>query len=379
MTQVWPGSRLPPRAPRTTAPAPTSRSSARWPRRSSCACSTTPATRSAIRLPEMDGYVWHAFLPGIHPGQQYGFRVHGPYDPAPGPALQPQQAAARPVRQGHRRPDRLGPVGLRLRLRDQGAQRRRLGAAHAEVRRHQPVLRLGRRPAAEHAVPQDGHLRGPRQGPDDDQPADARGAARHLRRRRAPGDDRVPAPTSASPRSSCMPVHQFVQDDTLQQKGLRNYWGYNTIGFFAPHNEYAQRHGGRAARAGVQGAWSAPCTRRASRSSSTSSTTTPPRATTSGPTLSFRGIDNRHVLPAGRGRQAVLHGLHRHREHPQRPDAAVAAADHGLAALLGHRDARRRLPLRPRLDPGPRAARRRPAVRVLRPRATRTRSSARSS
>jgi isoamylase len=34
-------------------------------------------------------------------------------------------------------------------------------------------------------------------------------------------------------------VHQFVQDDTLQQKGLRNYWGYNTIGFFAPHNEYA--------------------------------------------------------------------------------------------------------------------------------------------
>jgi glycogen operon protein len=36
-----------------------------------------------------------------------------------------------------------------------------------------------------------------------------------------------------------MPVHQFVQDDTLQQKGLRNYWGYNTIGFFAPHDEYA--------------------------------------------------------------------------------------------------------------------------------------------
>src|SRR3712207_7279940 len=36
-----------------------------------------------------------------------------------------------------------------------------------------------------------------------------------------------------------MPVHQFVQDDTLQQKGLRNYWGYNTIGFFSPHSEYA--------------------------------------------------------------------------------------------------------------------------------------------
>lgn len=36
-----------------------------------------------------------------------------------------------------------------------------------------------------------------------------------------------------------MPIHQFVQDSTLQQRGLRNYWGYNTIGFLAPHNEYA--------------------------------------------------------------------------------------------------------------------------------------------
>ena len=56
-----------------------------------------------VQLPEMDGYVWHAFLPGIHPGQRYGFRVHGPYDPGAGPPLQPEQAAARPVRQGHRR------------------------------------------------------------------------------------------------------------------------------------------------------------------------------------------------------------------------------------------------------------------------------------
>src|SRR5439155_268334 len=36
-----------------------------------------------------------------------------------------------------------------------------------------------------------------------------------------------------------MPVHQFVQDHRLVEQGLRNYWGYNTIGFFAPHNEYA--------------------------------------------------------------------------------------------------------------------------------------------
>ena len=86
-----------------------------------------------------------------------------------------------------------------------------------------------------------------------------------------------------------------------------------------------------------------------------------------GPTLSMRGIDNRALLP-GRGRPAgVLHGLHRHRQHAERAAPAHAAADHGLAALLGAGDARRRLPLRPRRHAGPRVLRRRPAERVLRP------------
>ena len=44
-----------------------------------------------IRLPEMDGYVWHAFLPGIHPGQRYGYRVHGRYEPAEGLRCNPSK------------------------------------------------------------------------------------------------------------------------------------------------------------------------------------------------------------------------------------------------------------------------------------------------
>ena len=87
-----------------------------------------------------------------------------------------------------------------------------------------------------------------------------------------------------------------------------------------------------------------------------------------GPTVSFRGIDNAGLLPAGRRRPAVLHGLHRHRQQPQRPAPALAAADHGLAAVLGHRDARGRLPVRPGRDPGPRVLRRGPAVQLLRTR-----------
>ena len=53
---------------------------------SSCACSTTTAARPRIELTEVDGYVWHCYLPQIQPGQRYGYRVHGPYDPAKGRA-----------------------------------------------------------------------------------------------------------------------------------------------------------------------------------------------------------------------------------------------------------------------------------------------------
>jgi isoamylase len=88
-----------------------------------------------------------------------------------------------------------------------------------------------------------------------------------------------------------MPVHQFVHDFHLLDKGCRNYWGYNTIGFFAPHNGYAA-YGTRGSRCWSSRRWSRRCTRPASRSSSTSSTTTPPRATTSARRWPSAGIDN---------------------------------------------------------------------------------------
>ena len=80
-------------------------------------------------------------------------------------------------------------------------------------------------------------------------------------------------------------------------------------------------------------------------------------------------VDARHrqrrLLPPGAG-PALLHGLHRLRQHAQHDPAARAAAHHGQPALLGHRDARRRLPLRPGQHPGPRAVRGQPAGRLLR-------------
>src|ERR1700709_286268 len=44
-----------------------------------------------VVLPEVDGFVWHAFLPGVEPGQRYGFRVHGPHDPSRGLRCNPNK------------------------------------------------------------------------------------------------------------------------------------------------------------------------------------------------------------------------------------------------------------------------------------------------
>ena len=72
-----------------TAPGPTSRFSPRSQSGSSCACSTRDGKENRIDLREVDGFVWHGYLPGISPGQRYGYRVHGPYNPAAGQRCNP--------------------------------------------------------------------------------------------------------------------------------------------------------------------------------------------------------------------------------------------------------------------------------------------------
>ncbi|BAS16852.1 glycogen operon protein GlgX homolog [Arthrobacter sp. Hiyo8] len=79
-----------------------------------------------------------------------------------------------------------------------------------------------------------------------------------------------------------MPVHQFTNDGILQDKGLNNYWGYNTIGFFAPHNSYSSK-GDTGQQVQDFKAMVRSSTGPASRSFSTSCTTTQPKATTSAP------------------------------------------------------------------------------------------------
>ena len=70
-------------------------------------------------------------------------------------------------------------------------------------------------------------------------PRRARGDPRHVRRHRATRRSIEHLTKLGVTAIELMPVHQFVQDLHLLDRGLSNYWGYNTIGFFAPHNAYA--------------------------------------------------------------------------------------------------------------------------------------------
>ena len=119
-----------------------------------------------------------------------------PVRPGAGPALQPGQAAGRPVREGARRGGDLAPVGVRLRRRRPARPRSPTRSTAPRTCRavggRRPVVRLGRRPPAGHPLARVGDLRGARQGHVNAPPGRARAAARHLRRAGAPRRDRAP-------------------------------------------------------------------------------------------------------------------------------------------------------------------------------------------
>ena len=98
---------VPPRPDLGRARAPTSRSSPSRPRRSSSASSTTTAARSASRSTERTAFNWHGYLPGVGPGQRYGYRVHGPWAPHEGKRFNPAKLLIDPYTKAIEGADRL--------------------------------------------------------------------------------------------------------------------------------------------------------------------------------------------------------------------------------------------------------------------------------
>jgi glycogen operon protein len=192
-----------------------------------------------VRLEEVDAFVWHAYLPGIRPGQRYGYRVHGQYDPANGVRCNPRKLLLDPYAKAIEGNIDWNASCYAFDLEHEGAVNLEDSAPHVSKSVvHHPHFDWGgdRRPDTplHETVIYETHLKGfTRHHP---------GVPENLRGTYAgfahPSviDHLLSLGVTAV---ELMPIHQFVHDNHLLQRGLRNYWGYNTIGFFAPHNEYA--------------------------------------------------------------------------------------------------------------------------------------------
>ncbi len=196
-------------------------------------------SEARVELTEVDGYVWHGFVPAIEPGQRYGFRVHGPFDLANGHRCNPSKLLLDPYAKaidGHSDGDEsLYSYELsdptKLNATDS------LGHTMLSVVVN-PFFDWGhdRPPRHEYhnTVIYEAHVRGLTMT-HPDVPEAIRGTYAAIGHH-AIVDHLVGLGVTAI---ELMPVHQFVQDRTLSDHGLTNYWGYNTIGFLAPHAAYA--------------------------------------------------------------------------------------------------------------------------------------------
>ena len=137
--------------------------------------------KSRLELPDTSGFVHHGYVPGISPGQRYGYRVHGPWAPHEGHRCNPAKLLldpyAKAIHGDVRWDDAVFPY--RMGAEDEPDDRDSRGPRPA-FGGHQPVLRLDRRPRTAPAAQRDDHLRGPRQGLLDPQPRDPGDAPRDI-------------------------------------------------------------------------------------------------------------------------------------------------------------------------------------------------------
>jgi glycogen operon protein len=196
-------------------------------------------SETRVELTEVDALVWHGYLPRVGPGQLYGFRVHGPYEPKAGLRCNPNKLLLDPYAKAVDGTIDWDESLFGYYFNVPGRRNDKDSAAHMpksvvispffdwQNDRHP-------RTAYHDTVIYEAHVKGLTMT-HPDIPEDIRGTyaaighpvmVEHLQKLGVTAVE-------------LMPVHQFVQDHHLVQRGLSNYWGYNTIGFFAPHNGYS--------------------------------------------------------------------------------------------------------------------------------------------
>ncbi|MER5490359.1 glycogen debranching protein GlgX [Streptomyces sp. NPDC002490] len=196
-------------------------------------------SESRVELRETDAFVRHAYLPGVMPGQRYGFRVHGPYAPERGMRCNPAKLLLDPYARAMSGSVDWGEEVYGYRF---GAPERRndldSGSRTMASVVVNPYFDWGddRPPRTDYhrTVIYEAHVKGLTMT-HPALPDELRGTYAALAHPAVLEHLTELGVTALE----LMPVHQFVHDHRLADLGLRNYWGYNTIGFFAPHNAYA--------------------------------------------------------------------------------------------------------------------------------------------
>ncbi|TLM83131.1 glycogen debranching protein GlgX [Pseudarthrobacter sp. NamE5] len=192
-----------------------------------------------IRLEAVDGFVWHCYLPHVLPGQLYGYRMDGPYNPAQGLRCNPNKLLMDPYAKAMSGSITWGQPMFSYNFGDPTS-------FNTDDSAPSTMRSVVISPFFDWQ-----HDRPPRIPYNDTLIYEAHVKGLTMTHPEVPEEERGTYAGIAHPAViehlqklgvtaiELLPVHQFVHDSVLEDRGLRNYWGYNTMGFFAPHESYS--------------------------------------------------------------------------------------------------------------------------------------------
>jgi glycogen operon protein len=192
-----------------------------------------------LDLEEVDAFCWHTYLPSVGPGQRYGYRVHGPWDPSRGLRCNPAKLLLDPYTKAVEGSVDWTPACFPYDFSDENSRNDDDSAPHVPRSVvHNPFFDWANDRSPDvplnESVIYEVHVKG-LTARHPDIPAAQRGTYAGLAHPAALDYLTNLGVTAVE----LLPVHQFIHDSQLVSRGLRNYWGYNSIGFLAPHNAYA--------------------------------------------------------------------------------------------------------------------------------------------
>ncbi len=199
-------------------------------------------SEARVTLPEVTGFCWHGYLPDVEPGQQYGYRVHGPWAPEQGHWCNPAKLLLDPYAKALEGEVDWNEAVFPYRFQDpEGSVNEDDSAAfvprsvvinpYFDWGNDQPPAR----PRHESVI-YEVHVKG-FTALHPGIPEEMRGTYAGLAHPTAIEYLAELGITAVE----LLPIHQFIHDAHLVERGLRNYWGYNSIAYLAPHNGYAGR------------------------------------------------------------------------------------------------------------------------------------------